>query len=252
MLKKYHLLILFFLFSSFITSHIQAQQNNKKNMKEFIAEIDVHYNQYKKDNQLLFEFKLMHLNDDEISAFIKNNNKLTSSLIKKINVIPPLWELFDSEPIAGLVNINNLQLPNNITFDNKTFSITKIKDEQTIYSQQQIYRFYYNDTFLQFHLVTIPMLNDKDNIEYSYKGARCSFLSMFSNEVLPIHVVYSIPKTQIGLFSLSQYADIYPNGQYYWIAKNTYVIAHNKGISENLFMKICQWLQYQLEKNVSY
>lgn len=252
MFKKYNLFILFFLFNSFFTSNVQAQNYKEKNMKEFISEVADQYNKYKNDEQLLFEFNLMNLNDEEIREFIKNNDKLTSSLIEKINTTPQLWEIFDSEPIVGLVNINNFQFPNDITFDNKKFTITKIKDEQTIYSKQQIYRFYYNDTFLQFHLVIIPILDDKGNIEFSYKGARCSFISLFLNETLPIHEVYNITENRIGLFSISEYSNIYPNGKYYWIYKNAYVIASNRGIPEELFMEICHWLQQELEKNVTY
>lgn len=250
--KKYNLLIIFFLFNSFIMNNAQAQNYEVINMNKLISEIDNYYKQFQNNEQLLFDFKIMNLNDEELQEFFKSHGNASSLLIEKIKASPQLWEVFDSEPIAGLVNFNDFQFPNDITFDNKKFTITKISDERVVGTRRLSYQLNNNNIFLQIDLTICHVIDDKGNIEYSYKGARNVLLGNFLFISLPIYMEYKIPQNHIGSFSVSERFNIYPKGRYSWVYKNTNVIVDNNGISEELFMEICHWLQQELEKNVTY
>lgn len=250
--KKYNLLILFFLFNGFMINNAQAQNYEVINMNKLISEIDNIYTEFHNNEQLLFDFNLMNLNEEEINELITNNNELTSSMIEKVKTAPQVWELFKSEPVVGLVNFEAFQFPDNITFDKKKFTITKLRDKQNVYLKELVYQFKYNDNFLLIKLAIYHLLDEKGNIEYSYKAARNKFLSNFLLISRPIYEVYEIPKNHIGLFSVRLRFDIYPEGRYSWVYKNANVIVENNGIPEALFMEICYWLQQELEKNVIY
>lgn len=233
-------------------SKAQIQNYVVINMNELISKIDTYYMQYQNDKSLSDNFNLMNLNDEEINELIKNGIKLTLPMIEKIKTAPQLWQVINAEPVVGLVNFDDFQFPDNITFDNKIFTITKIMDEQTSFLRQLIYRFNYNNTFLQIKLTIIHISDDKDNIEYSYKSVRNGFINNLLLSSFPTYMVYKIPDNQIGSFSVSKRPNIYPDGRFCWIYKNTNIIVENNGIPEALFMQISHWLQHELENNVAY
>lgn len=251
--KRYNLSILLFLFNSFMMSNAQAQNYEVVNMNKLITEIDDNYTQFHNNEQLLFDFKIMNLNDEDLQEFIKSNGNANSLLKEKIKASSSkIWKVFDTEPITGMVNFENFQFPNDITFDNKKITITKLRDEQNVYLKELVYQFKYNDNFLLIKLAIYHLLDEKGNIEYSYKAARNKFLGNFLGISRPVYEVYEIPKNHIGLYSVSLSSSIYPKGRYCWVYKNANIIVENNGIPEELFMEICHWLQQELEKNVIY
>lgn len=252
--KKHNLLI--FLLISFVISYAQAKNDKVINMNEVISEVDNYYNIFRNNEFLECGIDLMNLSNDDLYEFIKDHGNANSALIEKLEKIKQspyrIWKVFDSEPITGLVNFSDFKLTNHITFDNKKFIIYKIDDEQNLYSKKLVYKVKGNNISLLIQLNIYRILDQKGNIEYSYKAARNQFLIYFLTISRYIYEVYAIPQNKIGSFSVSERFNLYPNGEYRWVYKNANIIVENNGIPEALFIQVCHWLQQELENNVTY
>lgn len=177
--------------------------------------------------------KQLYQHDKRLQALDSDTGfwkKFNNETIDKILISPPQFPLSFQDEHSQNFNVKEMRKDSYNKGVSILLQISSDTEKEKLFSEISFY------------------LEKDHNFSESYFLARSAFLTQFTNISAPF-IPYSKYKS-FGTISVKDTTNIEPKGKIIWVYKNIMVIIHNDGFTEENVIRICDWLQKQLESHV--